>query len=81
MINYFKKGYYYKYIGETPDWCYDQKNMKFTHDKKWHKCVYVDEYWVMFKDMEHDWMYEDYDKKDFLESKCNPYVKKLLEEI
>jgi len=63
MENYFKKGYYYKYVGKDED-------MNILNDKKYHLCISeerddISSGWILFEGMEKDY-YCHYN--DFIES-------------
>jgi hypothetical protein len=80
MIDNFKIGYYYKYIGDIKDYFFYNEDKKKIL-KKWKKCIEIDKYsnfYVKFEGMKcrYYWGY-----RNFIESKHHPYVKKLLEEI
>jgi len=79
MINEFKVGYYYKWIGNEDKYYWDDET-KIILDRKWYKCIHGHRDYAQFEEMKEGyyWLY-----KDFIESKYSPRykVKKLLEEI
>jgi len=82
MINEFKVGYYYKWIGNENNYYWDDET-KIILDNKWHKCIGIvktDKGHAQFEGMKHNW---SWDKRHFIETKYPPKikVKKLLKEI
>jgi hypothetical protein len=82
MVAKFKKGYYYKFIGDENDY-YWHEDKKIILDGRWHKCVRIKKefyHYAKFESMEYGWFW---DYEDFIESKHPPElkVKMLLKSI
>jgi hypothetical protein len=76
----FKKGYYYKFIGNKNNYYWSKDDEKILN-KKWNKCIGTDgNYYIKFEGMKHKYYWE---YEDFIESKYSPEwkIKRLLEEI
>jgi hypothetical protein len=81
MIEEFKTGYYYKWIGKgkCPLW---SKEMKVVLNGKWHKCLHGKKDKSRFENMIEWYYWYDKDLKYFVESKYPPEwkIRKLLNE-
>jgi len=72
MINEFKIGYYYKFIGNENNYIWWNNDGKIILDGGWHKCIYNDKTCAQFEGIRY---YHYWFKEDFIESKYSPKEK------